>query len=338
MSSKYSVRTKTKEGYPIKLLIELIKNYIIKDPCFLIDETGISLINANAKNSVLISMKLHASKFLYYKCNEPLYIGTNLLHFHKMMKAVRKKIGLTLSIDRRVSEFIISPDKSVVKTFVKINQVKPTSYDIPEGYDSKPIIDTAKAFQEMIKNVNSVGTKTIELELIQNANGRKARFLCNGGTLYSADGKLGENEESDNESSDDESSKKNTRNSRGSRNARDAENKYEDDEENEDDENEDEENEEEKDDEERDIEHEVGNEKYKQTFTTSEIVHLLKIAGASQTVQFYITKGLPLKIKLDIGSLGTLEVYIKSKEMMKEESTEDGEEEEGISVKEEADE
>lgn len=67
-----------------------------------------------------------------------------------------------------------------------------------------------------------------------------------------------------------------------------------------------------------------------QTFTTNYITGLTKCAGASpnSNVQVYIHPVYPMKIKMRAGNLGDLTVYIKSREMIEVESTENGEDEE----------
>ena len=60
-------------------------------------------------------------------------------------------------------------------------------------------------------------------------------------------------------------------------------------------------------------------EPYIQNFLTEQITQHCKVAGLSANLQMYPTPGLPLKIKLSVGSLGFLSIYIKSQEQIKEE-------------------
>ena len=62
---------------------------------------------------------------------------------------------------------------------------------------------------------------------------------------------------------------------------------------------------------------------FEQQFETEDIIQLIKVAGLSQSVQIYFVQGLPLKIKLNVGTLGDLTIYIKSKEMVDEEKGND---------------
>jgi proliferating cell nuclear antigen PCNA len=59
---------------------------------------------------------------------------------------------------------------------------------------------------------------------------------------------------------------------------------------------------------------------YKESFDSSLLVKLQKILGLSQNVKVYITDSCPLKFELNIGSLGTISIYIKSREIVDRES------------------
>ncbi len=69
-----------------------------------------------------------------------------------------------------------------------------------------------------------------------------------------------------------------------------------------------------------------------QTYSTNHITQLTKCSGQNSIVQIYFSEELPLKIKMNIGNLGILSVYIKSKELIQslseepEEQTEEPEE------------
>lgn len=66
-------------------------------------------------------------------------------------------------------------------------------------------------------------------------------------------------------------------------------------------------------------------EEYKQTFESDQILDLVKTAGTSNNIQIYITNDLPLHFKMNAGSLGTVDLYIKSRETIVEEKEQDEE-------------
>jgi len=58
---------------------------------------------------------------------------------------------------------------------------------------------------------------------------------------------------------------------------------------------------------------------YEQNFYTHHLTQLTKCAGQSGNVQIFVHEDLPLKIKMNLGNIGELTCYIKSKEMIDEE-------------------
>jgi proliferating cell nuclear antigen len=61
---------------------------------------------------------------------------------------------------------------------------------------------------------------------------------------------------------------------------------------------------------------------FSQKYETDQILQLVKVAGLSQNVRIYYDKFLPLKIQLNVGSLGNISIYMKSKETIEEEEKE----------------
>lgn len=66
---------------------------------------------------------------------------------------------------------------------------------------------------------------------------------------------------------------------------------------------------------------------YKATFTSDQFSRIIKLSGLSQTIQIYTgTNGrldMPLLFKTNVGTLGKISVYIKSKEMLEYEACND---------------
>lgn len=57
------------------------------------------------------------------------------------------------------------------------------------------------------------------------------------------------------------------------------------------------------------------------TFSTDQLQRIMKISGLHTKLQIYTGRDLPILFRSNIGSLGTISVYIKSKEMIKKEAT-----------------
>jgi len=56
-------------------------------------------------------------------------------------------------------------------------------------------------------------------------------------------------------------------------------------------------------------------EEYEETFLTKSFSQLIKISGLSNKMQIYTKTGLPLRIKVDTGKLGKLDIYLKPREV-----------------------
>lgn len=80
---------------------------------------------------------------------------------------------------------------------------------------------------------------------------------------------------------------------------------------------------------------------YFQTFNTQHITQLTKCAGQSGNVQIYYHDELPIQIKMRTGTLGSLTVYVKSKELIEfieQEQDDDKKEEDDDEAEQSADE
>jgi proliferating cell nuclear antigen PCNA len=59
---------------------------------------------------------------------------------------------------------------------------------------------------------------------------------------------------------------------------------------------------------------------YDQTFNTDQFTKITKISGMSNIIQIYASPNLPLLFKSNIGTIGKLSLYIKSRELIQEEN------------------
>jgi proliferating cell nuclear antigen PCNA len=61
---------------------------------------------------------------------------------------------------------------------------------------------------------------------------------------------------------------------------------------------------------------------YTGEFDIIQILTIIKIAGLSRQIQLYCTQGLPILLKTQVGNIGELRIYVKSKEMIESEQHE----------------
>jgi len=248
-------KAKTQEAYVIKILAELLSNNI-KTGCFVIDENGIYLCMMDSHKTILIDLVLKAENFSIYKFNsKKMYLGINLVHFHRMARSIKKKDSIELFIEERCPndlgiKVIPKENNRTTISYVKIQSIQNLDIDIPVGY-GKPIIVNSSDFQKMIKEMSSIGTT---MKVI--SSNHKIEFSCNAGGILKRKVQFGEDDEDDDVSA------------------------YE----------------------------------YSQDFITEQLCRITKLSGLGSNMQIYT--GKPLLFTSNVGNLGKISIYIKSKEQI----------------------
>jgi len=251
-------KAKSQEAYCIKILIELLANNI-KTGCFVIDENGISLCMMDHHRKILVDLSLRAENFSIYKFNSSkMYLGINLNHFHKMVKSIKKKDLLELSIDDdAITDLCIKvipkENNRVTTSFVKIQSIQNLDIDLPTGYN-KPVIVSSSEYQKTLKDLGNLGN-TVKIT----SKNYQIEFNCNAGGILKRSVQFGEIDES-----------------------------------------------------------ETDNQEFCQDFATEQLCRITKLAGLGTNIQIY--PGKPLLFKSNIGTLGKIAIYIKSKEQIDSES------------------
>lgn len=257
-------KAKTREGYVVKILAELLQNNI-KTACFEVDGNGIRLNMMDHHKTILICLNLDANKFNVYKFKKDrkMYLGINLTHFHKMLKSIKKKDSVQFFIDDQSPndlgiKVIPKENNRVTTSYVKIQSIQTLDIDIPEGYN-KPILVPSGEYQKMIKGM-------VHISNIVNisAHGFQIRFTCDAGGVMKRTTDFGETEDSDDESdaSDDE------------------------------------------------------HDEYKADFDADQLSRITKLAGLSTNMQIFPMDDLPLLFESDVGSIGKISIYIKSRQQI----------------------
>ena len=260
-------KAKTREGYIMKITAELLQNNI-KTACFEVDENGIRLCMMDHHRTILINLELDADNFSVYKYKktEKMYLGINLIHFHQMLKSIKKRDSVELFIDDKAPTDLgiqVTPKENnrVTTSYVKIQGIQNLKIDLPTGY-GKPIIVPSGEYQKMCKGMTRIGNT-----VMITAKGFQIRFTCDAGGVMKRVTDFGEPDDSDSESEED---------------------KEED--------------------------------EYNEDFETDQLTRITKLAGLSQNMQIYPKQDLPLMFRSSVGALGKIEIYIKSKAQVSDES------------------
>jgi proliferating cell nuclear antigen PCNA len=252
-------RAKTNEAYVIKILAELLANNI-KTGCFEIDNTGISLRMMDHHRKILIDLKLESENFIVYLFNsQKMFLGINSAHFHRMLKATKKKDSLELFIDDEFPNDLgikVTPKENtrITTSTIKIQTIQNLDIDIPNGYE-KPITVSSSELQKMLKELGNIGN-------IINISSKQfsIKFSSNASGIYKRSVSFGEITEDDEEKDD----------------------------------------------------------SYNQDFNNENLLRITKLSGLSNNIQIYT--GTPILLKSNIGSVGKISIYIKSKEQIDSET------------------
>lgn len=266
-------KAKTRDGYVVKILAELLQNNI-KTACFEVDSNGIRLCMMDHHKSILIQLDLNADNFNVYKYKKDskMYLGINLTHFHKMLKSIKKKDSVQFFIDDANPtdmgiKVIPKENNRVTTSYVKIQSIQTLDIDIPEGY-GKPILVPSGEYQKMIKGM-------VHISNVINIKSRafQITFTCDAGGVMKRVCDFGETDDSDDSDCDSHDG---------------------------------------------DREHE----EYSSDFDADQLSRITKLAGLHANMQIYPMEGLPLLFRSDVGSIGKISIFIKSREQIATEKKE----------------
>jgi proliferating cell nuclear antigen len=161
------LRAKSREGYALKVLVELLQNNI-KNACFEVDKKGIRLKMMDNHKTILIDLDLEASNFPLYRFKptngDKIYLGINLSHFHKMLKSIKKRDSIELFIltdnpNELGIKVIPKENNRVTTSTIKIIHMPIIDTMLPEGYGDEPVNVPSAEFQKMCKGLSQISNQ-----------------------------------------------------------------------------------------------------------------------------------------------------------------------------------
>jgi proliferating cell nuclear antigen PCNA len=253
-------KAKTNEGYTFKILSELLQN-IVRIACLEVDQNGIRMRMMDSHRRVLLDINLESINFNIYEFNaeNTLYLGLNLNHLYKMLKIIKKKDALMLTInsaDPNQLNLVIYPKENnrISTSCIRIQSIQHINVPLPSGYTNSVIVPSNE-YQRTLKDMNNIADtlvikmKKYSLTIYSTAQG-----------IYSREVLFGELDDS-------------------------------------------------------------TPVQYTEYFEMEQFVRIVKIAGLAKNLQIFSGNSqLPLLITSKIGQvghLGTISIYIKSKEQVK---------------------
>lgn len=291
------------KGYVVKTLIDVLVGSFNRT-CFSVTKDGIFLRECDKNRSILFNIELHREKFKKYKCEKVVYFSANVKHIQRLIRNLKKKDSLILGIrhdNPDVLFIMICPARKPDNTNYRMEtadiriqiEAHPNAVAIPDAAIYKyPYVIDASEFQK-VKRIASVA-KTIKV-VIRGDN--YLGFLCDkeiySTALHFGD-PIGESvlssrtdqipvpnvgaSSSDEDDREDYSSESSGASSEEGGADSSSSERY-----------------------------------YSANFHSSLFNHLVKLPGLCTQMQFYapVEDLWPLKIRMEAGLLGTVEVYIK---------------------------
>jgi proliferating cell nuclear antigen len=198
-------KAKTNDSHVIKVLIELLQNNI-QVGCFIISGEGIRFKMMNSDKCILFDINLKSENFEVYKFRHTnkLMVGINLNHFFKMIRTIKKKDSIQLSIyDDKKNDLNIKvipkENNRVTTSVIKIQSIQNMSITLPTGY-KQSVIMPSNDYQKMCKSMSNISDI---ITITSNSN--YICYKCDTGELMTREVEFGTFNDSDSDNSDDES-------------------------------------------------------------------------------------------------------------------------------------
>lgn len=279
----------TCEAFQLKVLADLMSG-CLKVGCFILSDKGISLCQADGTEQTLINLMLDSENFSPFifkssklKQDTPFYLGLNLTHLHKMLKNVKKKDSLKLiirNVDSNELEIETIPVKEGGKiTTSFVKILRQQCLDIEVPTGYGKPIKLDQA-NDFQKMIKDMQNIGPKIKMV--AGEHFIRFECDSGC-----GVLKRHVTFGNQNLRIESSDERDSSDSNSDSDSDSEDCYS----------------------KKEIVHE---------FLIDQFTRIAKIASLGTSIKFFTHPDLPLKIVSSIGTLGYIQLFIKSQDQIRD--------------------
>jgi proliferating cell nuclear antigen len=177
------VEAKTAQTSAIRTLTDALK-CILVEVSLMFDKDGIRMVTMDHTHTVLVHLRLHASKFEKFEYNAPsakLVIGLNTDHLHRIIKTASNDDTITFYIEEEEQNtlgILLEDGEKKQVTRYKLNLLdrEDPVIDLPDTEFSTHITMPAMDFQKICRDMTLLGAKVAE---IQNT-GTTLTFSCKG--------------------------------------------------------------------------------------------------------------------------------------------------------------
>lgn len=175
----YKFELRTVQVSAIKSLVEALRE-ILSETNMEISPKGIRIMATDPSVTILIHLALGADNFEYYKCDETLIVGVNIINLYKLTRTMVNNDALTMYIDEDQSSKLGIRIEN--EEFNRVTDYKLNTIDIDEDViDALPssfgrmITMPSQQFQKVCREANNI-SETIEIKSM----GQQLIFSCNG--------------------------------------------------------------------------------------------------------------------------------------------------------------
>ena len=175
----YALELKTVQSSAFRVLIEALKE-ILTDANMEFDQTGIKIVAMDASHTVLVHLKLDATKFETFQCSNKLVIGVNMLNLFRLIKTMCNNDTLTLFVEKNNPNLlgirIENGEKNTITTQrLNLMDLNEESIQIPPATFDSVITMPSSDFQKICRDMHNL-SETIEIKSV----GQQLFFSCKG--------------------------------------------------------------------------------------------------------------------------------------------------------------
>lgn len=156
---------KTANANIIKILIEAMKD-ILTETIFKINKDGITVVDIDSTQTVLLKLHLMKEKFEVFTFVEDIEIGIEMITFYKLLKSTGNNDSLTLSMDdsnRSLLNIRIDNGKKGSKSVsqMKLSDLDNHQYDLDSIKFPTIITLPSQDFQQICRDMSSYSNKMV---------------------------------------------------------------------------------------------------------------------------------------------------------------------------------
>jgi proliferating cell nuclear antigen len=168
-TESYPLVAHTVQASAFRTSIEAIKD-ILTEANLIFDASGMKIITMDESHTILVYLRLHASKFEHYHCNRTFILGVNMIYLFKLVKTMDNEDILTLYVDDANPHELHLKMQNAKKNQTTVQHLKLIETDKDEINIESPealtiITMPSTEFQKLCRDMNALG-RTVEIKSV----------------------------------------------------------------------------------------------------------------------------------------------------------------------------